>query len=123
MPFLDKRFFAAARALAASARHGGVGGGKALLKDILGRHLPEGLVDRPKQGFSMPLAMAAGLPDEVFASAVAEARSHPDLAPLPPALMARLAASVSARESFRREHSHLAYALLMWGSWRESFRI
>jgi asparagine synthase (glutamine-hydrolysing) len=123
VPFLDKRFFAAARALTASARHGGVGGGKALLKDILGRHLPEGLVDRPKQGFSMPLAMAAGLPDEVFASAVAEARSHPDLAPLPPALMARLAASVSARESFRREHSHLAYALLMWGSWRESFRI
>lgn len=123
VPFLDKRFFAAARALSAPARHGGVEGGKALLKDILGKYLPKGLVDRPKQGFSMPLAMAAKLPDEIFAKTVVEAQSQPNLVPLPPALLARLASASSARDEFRRKHPHLAYALLIWGGWRESFKI
>ncbi len=123
VPFLDRRFFAAARALAVSARHGGKAGGKALLKNILSRYLPKNLVERPKQGFSMPLAMAARLPDAVFARAVIEAKKHPELVPLPLAFMDHLAATVHARDEFRRKYPQLAYALLMWGGWRNSFTL
>jgi asparagine synthase (glutamine-hydrolysing) len=31
-------------------------GGKAVLKNLLAKYVPEHLIDRPKQGFSVPLA-------------------------------------------------------------------
>jgi asparagine synthase (glutamine-hydrolysing) len=123
VPFLDRRFFAAARALSAGERHGGGATGKALLKDLLGASLSRALVDRPKQGFSMPLKLAAGLSDEVFAKAAAEAQKHPELVPLPPALVLSLAQSSSTRSKFRKEHPQLAYVLFMWAGWRESFTL
>jgi asparagine synthase (glutamine-hydrolysing) len=122
VPFLDKRFFASARAIPAKERHGGKGG-KAALKNILRRYLPERLVERPKQGFSMPLAMASKIPDAIFAEAVTEAQKYPALVPLPPKLVARLAAAQPVRDEFRRRHPQLTYALLMWGGWRKSFTL
>lgn len=107
VPFLDKRFFAAARAMPAEKRHGGGAAGKKALKDILRRYLPEHLVERPKQGFSFPLRMLDALPPDLLRAALEEARAHPELVPLNLRTLA--------------DHPPVAYALLMWAGWRENF--
>lgn len=53
-PFLDRRTVEHAWRLPIAAKVGGRGG-KQVLREILWRHLPQTLVDRPKQGFSVPL--------------------------------------------------------------------
>jgi len=123
VPFLDKKFFAAVRTLSARTRHGGSISGKGMLKDLLRKYLPNRLVDRPKQGFSMPLKVSAQLSDDVFAAAVVEAIRHPELVPLPQPVLERLVASRTARTDFRHRHPQLSYVLLMWGGWRESFTV
>ncbi len=123
VPFLDKKFFAVARSLSPQERHGGKITGKSMLKDFLRKYLSARLVDRPKQGFSMPLKMIASLSDEGLKAAVIEARQHPDLVPLPLELLERLAESSSARADFQRTHPQVAYVLLVWGGWRKSFTI
>ncbi len=107
VPFLDKIFFGAARKHSARERHGGSRAGKAMLKDLLRKHLPERLVERPKQGFSVPLRMLSGVPTELWQAALQEAKDHPDLVPFDPTLV--------------KQHPQVAYALLMWAGWRESF--
>jgi asparagine synthase (glutamine-hydrolysing) len=53
-PFLDRRVVELAWRLPLSARiEGGVG--KRILRDILDRHVPRQLIERPKQGFAIPL--------------------------------------------------------------------
>ena len=53
-PFLDARTVCAAWSLDLSHRiRDGVG--KAVLRDILYRHVPKQLIERPKQGFSIPI--------------------------------------------------------------------
>lgn len=57
-PYLDARVVAAAWALPDSDRVTGRGRarrGKAILRDILARHVPPALTERPKQGFAIPL--------------------------------------------------------------------
>ncbi len=53
-PFLDARVVELAWRLPISAKVGG-GKGKRILRDVLYRHVPRDLVDRPKQGFAVPL--------------------------------------------------------------------
>tara|TARA_R110002049_G_scaffold23781_3_gene84438 strand:+ start:43940 stop:45949 length:2010 start_codon:yes stop_codon:yes gene_type:complete len=53
-PFLDPRVVQAAWSLPQSARVDG-NTGKVILRDILYRHVPRELIERPKQGFSIPL--------------------------------------------------------------------
>ncbi|MBF9061017.1 asparagine synthase (glutamine-hydrolyzing) [Rhodobacterales bacterium HKCCSP123] len=53
-PFLDARTVEAAWSLALSHRIRD-GLGKAILRDILFRHVPRGLIERPKQGFAVPI--------------------------------------------------------------------
>jgi asparagine synthase (glutamine-hydrolysing) len=53
-PLLDYRFVEYTRALPGHF-HTAAPGGKALLRQLLARHLPAALFDRPKQGFSVPL--------------------------------------------------------------------
>ncbi len=53
-PFLDARVVAAAWRLPPDARIRGRMG-KAILRDILERHVPRAITDRPKQGFAVPL--------------------------------------------------------------------
>jgi asparagine synthase (glutamine-hydrolysing) len=53
-PLLDYRFYEFAARLPLDFKLGG-GVGKRLLRDILYRHVPRHLVDRPKQGFAVPL--------------------------------------------------------------------
>lgn len=53
-PMLDHRLVEFAMSLPQSAKHG-VLGTKHILRRILYRHVPRELVDRPKQGFSVPM--------------------------------------------------------------------
>ncbi|MDU8946140.1 asparagine synthase (glutamine-hydrolyzing) [Ovoidimarina sediminis] len=53
-PYLDRRVVAAAWELPLEARIA-EGRGKRILRDILDRHVPRDLVERPKQGFAIPL--------------------------------------------------------------------
>lgn len=107
LPFLDKHFFTTARALSAKARHGGGATGKVLLKDILRTHISDELVDRPKQGFSFPLKMLKGLPQEYWDEALDIAKKNPQLIPFPP------------ESAMLRPQSK--YALLVWSLWRKNF--
>jgi asparagine synthase (glutamine-hydrolysing) len=55
IPLLDRRIVEFAMSLPTSINmHNGVG--KQVLRDVLYRHVPRGLIDRPKQGFAVPLA-------------------------------------------------------------------
>ena len=54
VPLLDHRVVAAAWALPMPAKFAG-GRGKLPLRRLLAKHLPEQLVDRPKQGFGVPI--------------------------------------------------------------------
>lgn len=53
-PFLDSRVVAASWRLPPEARIRGRSG-KAILRDILERHVPRATTDRPKQGFAVPI--------------------------------------------------------------------
>lgn len=53
-PYLDKRTLEAAWSLPLEARIQN-GSGKRVLKDILYRHVPRALLERPKQGFAVPI--------------------------------------------------------------------
>lgn len=63
-PFLDHRVFAAAWRLSPEQKICG-GRGKVVLREILSRHLPRSLFERPKSGFALPLArwLRGGLAD------------------------------------------------------------
>lgn len=51
-PFLDRRLFLAASELGPLLHRGGR---KALLKQVARKYLPDHIVDRPKQGFAIPI--------------------------------------------------------------------
>ncbi len=53
-PFLDKRIIEAAWKLPISSKISD-GRGKRILREVLWRHVPQALVERPKQGFAIPI--------------------------------------------------------------------
>lgn len=56
IPFLDPDVTALACRIAPSLKFSG-GGGKGILKQLLYRHVPRALVDRPKAGFAIPVGL------------------------------------------------------------------
>jgi asparagine synthase (glutamine-hydrolysing) len=54
MPFLDPSVISFAWSLPSELKSG-ASGGKHILRRLLHRHLPRGIVDRPKQGFGVPI--------------------------------------------------------------------
>ncbi len=56
IPFLDPEVTALAARISPSLKFVG-GCGKAILKQLLYRHVPRELVDRPKAGFSIPVGL------------------------------------------------------------------
>lgn len=95
IPFLDPQVTALAARIHPSLKFAR-GGGKTILKDLLYRHVPRELVDRPKAGFAMPvsvwlkgplrdwaedlLSAEALAADGLFDPAVVRARWHRHLA-------------------------------------------
>ena len=93
------------------------GQSKWALRQVLYRHVPRELVDRPKQGFSIPLAAWLRGPLRDWAEAL-----------LAPAALAAdgLLNPVPVRHAWaehltgRRDHAHALGAVLMLQAWRES---
>jgi asparagine synthase (glutamine-hydrolysing) len=117
VPLLDHRVWAFGMRIPAAARRKG-GSGKALLKDILKRHVPEALTNRPKAGFAVPLAdwLRRDLRD--FAEPLLASDALEASGVLHPPSISRI--WVEHLEG-RHDHAPLIWAILMFQSWRASF--
>ncbi len=107
VPFLDRHFFNTVRQIPIEERMGGSATGKEMLKKMLRKHLPENLVERPKQGFSFPLRMIDSLEPELYENTLAYAKAHAELVPLDPNKAMR--------------YPQTKYALLVWVNWHQNF--
>jgi len=112
-PFLDARTVCAAWSLDLSHRiRDGVG--KAVLRDILYRHVPKQLIERPKQGFSIPIDDWLRGPLRAWADNLISEELMEAFGVLQPQTVRDV-----WREhlSGRRNHGHLLWSLLMLQQW------
>ena len=112
-PFLDARMVRAAWSLDLCHRiRDGVG--KAVLRDILYRHVPKHLIERPKQGFAIPIdswlrGPLKGWADNLISEDLIEAFG---------VLQSDTVQDVwSEHLSGRRNHGHLLWSFLMLQQW------
>lgn len=113
-PFLNRELFYLAWQLPLSMKLG-QGQGKRVLREILYRHVPQSLVDRPKAGFAIPIGrwLRGDLQDwaESLLSAQALGQSNIfDIAAVRKLWLEHL--------SGRRDHESFLWSLLMYQSWR-----
>ena len=90
------------------------------LRQVLYRHVPRALVDRPKQGFSIPLAawLRGSLRDWAEALLAPQALAADGLLnPVP------IRHAWAEHQTGRRDHAHALWAVLMLQAWREAARI
>jgi asparagine synthase (glutamine-hydrolysing) len=89
-------------------------GGKRILRDLLARHVPPTLFERPKQGFSVPLAswFRGPLRDRLSGAIASGRLSETGL--LDPAAMS---AMLAEHASGRRDHGERLYHLLILDEW------
>lgn len=116
-PFLDQRVVEAAIRLPAGDKLAG-GRQKRALRSILDRRLPPGLMDRPKQGFSPPLAAwlrttLRGWADDTLA----RDNLDPDLFDRD-----KVAALWSRHRSGERNYQYVLWPVLMYQSWSDGRR-
>lgn len=112
-PFLSRDLFALAWSLPIGLK-AGPRQGKLVLRNVLYRHVPQALVDRPKTGFAMPIGHWLRGPLAQWAG---------DL--LAPSMLARsgvfeIPAAVriwDEHRSGRRNHETLVWTMLMYQSW------
>lgn len=89
--------------------------GKAILRDILSRHVPPALFERPKTGFGIPLGDWLRGPLRAWTLDLV----NTERAQSPEALdWARLLPAVGAHMEGRADHAHRLWALLMLLAWR-----
>ena len=112
-PFLDARTVCAAWSLDLSHRiRDGVG--KAVLRDILYRHVPKQLIERPKQGFSIPIDDWLRGPLKDWADNLISEDMIEAFGVLQPHTVREV---WSEHLSVRRNHGHLLWSLLMLQQW------
>jgi asparagine synthase (glutamine-hydrolysing) len=92
-------------------------GGKRILRDLLLRHLPRELVERPKRGFSVPLAPWFRNALRPRIEALAGSERLRGLGPFDPTGIRRL---VDEHLTGARDHSQRLYALLVLDQWLAS---
>jgi len=112
-PFLDARVVTAAWALPPRDRVAGRRG-KVILREILDRHVPRALTERPKQGFAVPLDrwLREGLRD--WAAALLARRDLLDRAGLDAAAVARL---WTRHQQLRGNEGQMLWHVLMLLVW------
>jgi asparagine synthase (glutamine-hydrolysing) len=108
VPLLDPRVVEFAWALEPKFKLRG-GRGKWLLRQVLRRHLPDRLIDRPKQGFSVPVGAWLRGPLRDWAEALLDERRLRDEGLLDPALAGRI------------EGQYPLWTVLMLQAWREAW--
>jgi asparagine synthase (glutamine-hydrolysing) len=115
VPLLDHRLVEQSWTLPPSAKLQG-GCGKWLLRQILYRHVPAALLQRPKMGFGVPIDSWLRGPLRDWAAALIEpSRLRRDgyLDPLP------IGRAWDAHQSGRRNHQYALWTVLMFQAWLE----
>lgn len=112
-PFLDARTVRAAWSLDLSNRIRG-GQGKAVLRDILYRYVPKDMIERPKQGFAIPIDAWLRGPLRAWADKLISTDMINEFAILRPEPVRDL---WNEHLSGRRNHGHLLWSLLMLQQW------
>jgi asparagine synthase (glutamine-hydrolysing) len=118
-PLLDHNLLAFAASLPAHLRITG-GKGKRALAAVLHRHVPEALVDRPKQGFSVPMDQWLRGPLRAWAD---EMLNDPSLATSGLFNVPRLREIFAAHQSGRIDRQHQLWNALMLISWLKARRL
>lgn len=117
VPLLDARVVEFAWALAPRFKLRG-GQGKWLLRQVLRRHLPRRLIDRPKQGFSVPIGAWLRGPLRDWAEALLDERRLREEGLLDPAPVRALWDDHLAG---RTDGQYPLWSVLMLQAWREAW--
>ncbi len=94
--------------------------GKRILREILYRHLPQKLVDRPKQGFGMPVNDWLRGPLREWSEDLISARNLPSDGLLNGDLVRRI---WNEHLSGSRNWEYKLWPVLMWQQWQKSIKI
>jgi asparagine synthase (glutamine-hydrolysing) len=94
------------------------GGGKRMLRRVLGEHVPAALVDRPKMGFDPPVGTWLRGPLLAWASDLLDARALRDAGLRADKVRARW----EEHRSGRRNHDYALWTVLQYMAWRDSVR-
>ena len=118
IPFLDHRVAALAARIDPALKVEG-GRGKAILRDLLARHIPRDIIERPKAGFGIPLGQWIKGPLRDWAEDLLDPRHLKEGGTFDvDVVRARWQAHLSGRR-----HSEAAlWSVLMFEAWRRSAR-
>lgn len=114
-PLLDTDVIAFAWSLPPDQRLGPTGG-KAALRRVLARYVPEALFDRPKQGFGLPVDRWMRGPLREWVETLLDERRLAREGYLQPAMVRRTWAE---HLSEGKDHTFLLWSLLMFQAWQE----
>lgn len=117
-PFLDRRVFEAAWALPQSMKIRN-GQGKWIIRELLAKYVPRDLFERPKRGFTPPLAdwlrgPLKGWAEDLLSVPALQQDGLLDAAPIRAAWQAHLAG--------QRNHATKLWVVLMYQAWRARYR-
>ncbi|HVR89996.1 MAG TPA: asparagine synthase (glutamine-hydrolyzing) [Novosphingobium sp.] len=117
IPFLDPTVTALAARISPTLKF--AGGGKAILKDLLCRHVPRALIDRPKAGFAIPVGLWLHGPLRDWAEDLLSVQALDADGLFDPAVVrARWASHLAGRE----DATQPLWSVLMFQAWQASLR-